>query len=60
MICDAAGIPHDSDILEWTRGARERIARISVMEMAGNAMADWFGADSWHAKSWRRAKEAKP
>lgn len=57
MICDAAGIQHDADILEWISVASKRIAR---MEMAGNAMADWFGVDSWHAKSWRAAKEAKP
>jgi hypothetical protein len=28
MICDAAGIPHDADILEWISGARERIATL--------------------------------
>ena len=28
MICDAAGIPHDADILAWISGARERIVRM--------------------------------
>jgi hypothetical protein len=28
MICDAAGIPHDADILEWISRAKERIARM--------------------------------
>ena len=30
MICDAAGIPHDADILEWISGARERIQTLQA------------------------------
>ena len=28
MICDAAGIQHDADVLEWISGAKERIAKL--------------------------------
>ena len=35
-------------------------ARIERLEKAGDAMANWIGVDSWHAESWRAAKETKP
>ena len=28
MLCDAARIPHDADILEWISGTKARIARL--------------------------------
>ena len=55
MICDAAGIPHDADILEWIAATRVRIARL---EEAGDECARYSttqASDDWHA-----AKEAKP
>ncbi|NBW21563.1 MAG: hypothetical protein EBR82_77765 [Caulobacteraceae bacterium] len=68
MICDAAGIPHDADILEWINGARERIARL---EAAGDALKEeaWptmFDDDASRKRrmdaidGWIAAKEAKP
>ena len=68
MICDAAGIPHDADILEWISRARERIARL---EAAGDALKEeaWptmFDDDASRKRrmdaidGWTTAKEAKP
>ena len=68
MICDAAGIPHDADILEWIIGAKERIARL---EEAGDALKEeaWptmFDNDASRKRrmdaidGWTAAKEAKP
>ena len=67
MICDAAGIPHDADILAWISGARERIAR---MEEAGDMMAGRlsilaeFRRDETMVENWNISKtslkETKP
>ena len=63
MICDAARIPHDADILEWISGARERIAR---MEEAGDDLRVCCesvvpASDvAKCVKRWTAAKEAQP
>jgi hypothetical protein len=68
MICDAAGIPHDADILEWIGGARERIARL---EAAGDALNEASSSARFDTatirkrlydamSAWTAAKEAKP
>ena len=63
MICDAAGIPHDADILEWISGARERIDR---MKRAGDdlvvcceSVVSASDVRKW-VKKWIAAKEGKP
>jgi hypothetical protein len=63
MLCDAAGIPHDADILEWISGVRERIER---MKRAGDDLrvcCESVVPQSdvvKYVKRWTEAKEAKP
>ena len=55
MLCDAAGIPHDADILEWIAGAKARIARLeesltSILEYWNRDNNDRAMEDAcWHA-----------
>ena len=72
MICDAAGIPHDADILEWISGAKERIERLIK---AGDALRLDAGCQQSGCQhddaggcpcvkdivaAWDAAKEAQP
>ena len=72
MICDAAGIPHDADILEWISGARERIESLIKAGDALRADAGCGQIGCPHddaggcpcvkniVAAWDAAKEAKP
>ena len=63
MLCDAAGIPHDADILEWIAGAK---ARIASLEEAGDELrvvCESVVSPSdvaKYVKRWTAAKETKP
>ena len=53
MICNAAGIPHDADILEWIAATRVRIVRL---EKAGS----WRSIDTApHDRNWVLGYDSK-
>ena len=62
MICDAAGIPHDADIVEWIKSARERIARLEEAAKSLVSYRDWFPNHDLtpEIESLRQTLEAKP
>ena len=62
MICDAAGIPHDADILDWIGNARARIKALEDASWNLLSKIDWGQIDhiAPEVDALRKVLKAKP